>query len=129
MRFDMTYAVLTEDSVAEGDAAEQGWVDPDTEAGTEDRPARGWRPAAAIAFLLEHSATVETCWTPDNSRRGMSLYGNGPYHEGEDPLETDYCLHVKASRRELERLARRLATQHGVYFANIPRLRRARRYR
>lgn len=127
MRIDITYDILTEESVEQADAAERGWIDPATDYQVDDRPESSWTLREAIKFMSEHTVHIETDWTPENNRLGMSLYGNGERSPGSDPLETDHCMHVKGlSLGSMMRLARLLA-YHGVDFANMQSMVRAQR--
>lgn len=144
LRVSVTYDLVTEALVQDGDTADNGYIDPATERRRSfsngrkrdlDRTHRLARAGkfdfpslrAALAYVSgRNCAAHETCWTGDESC--MSIYATGEYEgcdvehfRGSRVLSANYALHIEgASLGTLERLARVLAHQphERVYFAN-----------
>lgn len=146
MRVSVTYDIVTEASALEGDAAERGYIDPRTErerptdAGRKrdiertERAAKAgrlnWRLRDALAFIDKQCcAHAESDWTLDNARLGLAVYATNAYETQSTDARpgvasVNYALHVDGlSPGSYMRLARLLASK-GVYFGNVPTLRR-----
>lgn len=146
MNVRVSYSTITEESVSNGDHADNGWIDPDYEnrhtlndgdrdttielsqAGAYDWPSL----RDAMRFMSEHTSHIETGWTPTiGTGRGFdSCWFSGTGGEGEDgELECCYDLHVSnVSDGTAMRLARVMADS-GVYFANSRELQLRRKQR
>ena len=118
----ITYSTLTEESVSEGDQADNGYMSPVLSEGYRqpdgDTPAE-WSLREALAFMADKCSHIETCWTPSDGCNGWySGTGNTSDCEG-DEIEVCYDLHVDGvSDGTMMRLARVLKA-NGVYFANM----------
>lgn len=140
-RVSVTYSLVTESSVQDGDHADNGYIDARTE---RRRSFRGGRKRdversirlaqagkfdfptirEAIAFIDRQScAHHESCSTPDE--RTLCVSATGAYQgrdvetlDGSPVISVDYDLHIQGlSYGSGDRLARVLAA-NGVYFAN-----------
>jgi hypothetical protein len=144
----VTYSLVTEESVVDGDHADHGYIQPGTEArrsfanGRKRDIERNVRMARAdkfefatlreaLAFISrQNCASHETCW--DGSERTMGIYCTDAYQgcdvenfRGSPVLSVGYDLHIQGcSYGTLDRLARVLMT-NGVYFANCRRVQRS----
>lgn len=150
MRVSVTYSVVTESSVVDGDYADHGFIDPRSE--QRRSFARGgkravernirmsqagrfdWTLREAIEFIVGRScASHESCWQRADDT--LTIEATGEYQGcdiermgGSRVLSVSYSLHIDCERPEggvaygtLDRLARLFAS-NGVYFANIPAL-------
>jgi hypothetical protein len=145
IRVSVTYDIVTEASVVDGDTADNGYIQPGTEARRSyarggkriiDRNIRmsragrfDWTLRDALAFLdSQNCASHETCW--QRSDDTMSIDASGAYQGcdverlgGSTVLSIRYTLHIAgATYGTLDRVARLL--QGRVYFANAPQLNR-----
>lgn len=146
-RVSVTYSLITEASVADGDHADNGYIDARTErrrsfrSGRNRDVQRNIRMAQANRFdfpsIREALAFIErqccehheSCSGP--SERTLCVSATGAYQgcdvetlDGSQVISVDYDLHIQGlSYGTLDRLARVLA-RNGVYFANIPKLQR-----
>lgn len=149
MRVSVTYDVITEASVEDGDYADHGYIQPGTEA--RRSYARGgkrviernirmsragrfdWTLREAIEFIGGRSCNShESCWVGSDDR--LTIIASGEYQgvdegkeriAGSPVISVNYDLHIEGvSFGTLDRLARMFAS-NGVYFANMPRLLRA----
>jgi len=141
VKVSVTYDVVTEESVVDGATADNGWIDPKTEArrslmnGRKRDTARhlrmaqagklNWRLRDAIAFIsAQNCAHHESCWTPENNHCGLGVSATDAYETHSTDaqpgvLSINYDLHVQGlSAGSYARLARVLAS-NGVYFANM----------
>jgi hypothetical protein len=148
MRVSVTYDVVTEASAIDGDHADHGYIQPDTE--TRRSYARGgkrqidrnvrmsragrfdWKLRDAIEFIATRACEChETCWVRSNdtlSIRACSEYqgcdAGKERINGSPVVSVSYDLHIDGvSFGTLDRLARMFA-RNGVYFANVPALMR-----
>ncbi len=141
MTVHVTYDVVTEVSVQDGDTADGGFIDPRTErrrslkrGGKREhertlkasRSGRlDWTLRAAIAFIdAQNCGHHETDWCPENDHCGLSVYATDAYEAHSTDaqpgvLSINYALHVKGlSGGSCGRLARLLRSK-GVHFANF----------
>lgn len=146
LRVSVTYDLVTEESVQDGDTADNGYIDPATErrrsfaSGRKRDVERSMRLSragkfdwpslrAALAFIgSQNCAHHETCWTGPLGAAGesaLSVYCTDAYQDcnaeyvGKSRIvSTSYCLHIDGcSAGTADRIARMLAA-NGVYFAN-----------
>lgn len=147
MSVSVTYDLVTEESVQDGDTADNGYIHPTTEQrrsfsnGRRRDVERNMRLAragkldfpslrAAFAFIDNQScAHHETCWSGNEttlSVRATDAYQGLDIEEcgGSLVLSVSYDLHIEGvSNGTLDRLARVLASNR-VYCANRRQLRR-----
>ena len=124
----ITYSTLTDESVSEGDHAENGWVQFDGTRAVPDSTDEclRWGLRDAVKFMFDKNASIETCGIPGEDHSWYSGTGCTEDCEG-DEIEVCYDLHVKhVSDGTAMRLARVMAS-NGVYFANSRELQRLRR--
>lgn len=151
MRVSVTYSVITEASVVDGDHADHGYIHPLTEA--RRSYARGgkrviernirmsragkfdWSLREAIAFIVGRSCNShESRWLRSDYR--LTIIACGEYQgadegkermHGSPVVSVNYDLHIEGvSYGTLDRLARMFA-RNGVYFCNVPQLLKGRR--
>jgi hypothetical protein len=147
MRVSVTYDIVTEASVVDGDHADNGYIDPRDESrrsfarGGKVRVGRNirmsrtgrfdWTLREALEFLDNRSCqSYESCW--QRSDDTLSIDGSGEYQGcdvermgGSRVISVSYTLHIaEATYGTLDRIARLL--QGRVYFANVPYLNRKR---
>jgi hypothetical protein len=154
MRVAVTYDLVTEESVRDGDTADNGYVDARTErrrsfsngrkrdVESNMRQARAGKfdfPSLreALRFIdAQNCGHHETCWTGPAGAAGESrldVYCTDAYQGldietcgGSLVVSVSYCLHIEGcSSGSLDRVARMLAS-NGVYFANRRDLQRTR---
>ncbi len=130
----VSYSTLTEDSVSEGGHADHGWID---QTGNDRHSLTGdngefiieqaqhgvyrWESLReALAFVADKCTHVETCWTPENNRCGMTLYGTGNTDDCEgDEIEVCYDLHIECKSLGTAMRLYRVLRANRVYFANM----------
>lgn len=116
----ITYSTLTEESVSEGDHADNGYMYDNGGRQVEgDDETPEWSLRDAIAFMADKCTHIETCWHPADGTGRMTLSGTGNTSDCEgDEIEVCYDLHISGvSDGTLMRLAK-LFKSHGVYIAN-----------
>lgn len=123
----ISYSTLTEESVSNGDHADNGYVQFD---GTRAVPSStdeciSWGLRDAVKFMFDRNSSIETCDIPGV---GGWYSGTGCTDDCEDDeIGVCYDMHVKhVSDGTAMRLARVMAS-NGVYFANSRELQRLRR--
>lgn len=140
-RVSVTYSLVTESSVQDGDHADHGYIDARTERrrsfanGRSRDVQRNIRIAQAgkcdfpsireaLRFIdAQNCAHLESCW--DGSERTLSVSATEAYQgcdveslHGSPVISVSYDLHLQGlSYGTLDRLVRVLAS-NGVYFAN-----------
>lgn len=149
MRVAVTYDLVTEESVQDGDHADHGYIDARTQrrrsyamgrkrdvesnmrqgrAGKFDFPSL----REALRFIdAQNCAHHETCWL--GTEDCLSVYCTDAYQgcdvetvRGSRVISVSYALHIQGcSEGTMERIARMLAA-NGVYFANRTDLQRRR---
>jgi hypothetical protein len=147
VKVSVTYDIVTEESVVDGDTADRGYIDPTTErerslvngrrrdiertTRARDKGRLYWRLREAIAFIDKQCcASHESCWTPENNHCGLGVSASGAYETHSTDarpgvVSVNYDLHVRGlSAGSYARLARVLAN-NGVRFANMRSLCRA----
>lgn len=140
IKVSVTYDVVTEESVQDGDTADGGFIDPRTErrrslkrGGKREyertlkasRAGRlNWDLSEAMRWIeAQCCGHHETDWCPENDRCGLTVYSTDAYETHSTDaqpgvLSINYALHVKGlSAGSFIRLAR-LLRSNGVYFAN-----------
>lgn len=147
MRVSVTYDVVTEESVVDGDTADGGFIDPRTERRRSlkrggkreyERTLKAsssgrlhWDLSEALRWVkAQCCAHHETDWCPENNHCGLTVYSTDAYETHSTDaqpgvLSINYAVHVRGlSDGSYTRLARVLRG-NGVYFANYPWANRA----
>jgi len=97
MRVHVTFGAITDESASDGGHSAHGFMHPDEYRASDDDPCPGWSLHDAVRFMADKCSHVETCWTPENSRLGMSLSGTGCTEDCEgDEIEVTYDMNVPA---------------------------------